>query len=338
MQDIADAVGLSQSTVSLALRNHPRIPEATRERIAKTASEMGYQSNAPISTLMARIRANRPIEQHATIAAITSHLADQKRRHKPAFHANWKGAKKRARQLGYQLEEFALDREGMTATRLGDILKARHIEGIIVFPFFPPGKLDLPWEHFSSVTIGYNLTEPKINRVSADQYGAMKTAIDQLRSRGYQRPGMVVDAQLNDRNERRWMSPFCGYEFNRDTNLKESILLINGKDATGFRHWLDTYRPDVIIGCGMLPIRKWIESHGLCIPKDIGLIGISDAFFYTQDCAYVNENQALVGSAAIDQVVAELQRNERGIPKQRTELFMPGQWVDGDTLHPSSIK
>ena len=41
MQTIADVVGLSKNTVSLALRNDPQIPEATRQRIRETAEAMG---------------------------------------------------------------------------------------------------------------------------------------------------------------------------------------------------------------------------------------------------------------------------------------------------------
>lgn len=335
MQDIADELQLSQSTVSLALRNHPSIPETTRKRIANAATRLGYQTNAPISALMARIRANRPSEQHATIAAITRNKADGQRRHTPAFHANWKGAHERAKKLGYQLEEFAFESDGMTNGRLAEILKTRRIEGMIIFPFFPSGELDLPWEQFSAVTIGYNLTAPALHRVSTDQYGAMLRALEQIKARGYRRPGLVIDASLNDRNERRWLSPFCGYELSSGSSLQDSVLLTNGHDEQAFNQWIQKHQPDVVIGCGTLPALKWLKKMRLKIPEDIGLIGLSDAFFYAQDCAYVNENQALVGAAAVDQLVASLHRNERGIPRNRMQLFIPGRWVEGKTLRPA---
>ncbi len=46
LKAVADELGLSQSTVSRALRNHPSIPAATRERVAQAAKRMGYAPNA----------------------------------------------------------------------------------------------------------------------------------------------------------------------------------------------------------------------------------------------------------------------------------------------------
>ena len=49
--DIAKVVGLSPTTVSRALSNHPRVKENTREKILNTAKNMGYQSNIFASSL-----------------------------------------------------------------------------------------------------------------------------------------------------------------------------------------------------------------------------------------------------------------------------------------------
>ena len=50
LKDIAEATGFSINTVSHALRDRPDIPEATRERIKRTAEEMGYIRNAHASS------------------------------------------------------------------------------------------------------------------------------------------------------------------------------------------------------------------------------------------------------------------------------------------------
>ncbi|GAB3020842.1 LacI family DNA-binding transcriptional regulator [uncultured Cyclobacterium sp.] len=49
--DIAKVVGLSPTTVSRALSNHPRVKENTKEKILATAKKMGYQSNIFASSL-----------------------------------------------------------------------------------------------------------------------------------------------------------------------------------------------------------------------------------------------------------------------------------------------
>ena len=55
MQVIADQVGFSKNTVSLALRGDSSISAATRELIRKTADKLGYQPNVIARSLLDRI-------------------------------------------------------------------------------------------------------------------------------------------------------------------------------------------------------------------------------------------------------------------------------------------
>ena len=55
MQQIGEAAGVSKSAVSLALRNDPRIPESTRQRIQTIAREMGYRRNPVVDSLLSLI-------------------------------------------------------------------------------------------------------------------------------------------------------------------------------------------------------------------------------------------------------------------------------------------
>lgn len=48
---IAKELGLSHSTVSRALRDHPRISKATTERVKKLASELGYWANDAVKNI-----------------------------------------------------------------------------------------------------------------------------------------------------------------------------------------------------------------------------------------------------------------------------------------------
>jgi len=64
MKDVASAAGVCPATVSLALRNHPSIPEKTRERIRKVADDLGYLPNPRISELMRQIHKTRNTTSH----------------------------------------------------------------------------------------------------------------------------------------------------------------------------------------------------------------------------------------------------------------------------------
>lgn len=49
--DIAKRLGISHSTVSRALNDHPRISASTRDRVKRLAEEVGYLSNLPVKNL-----------------------------------------------------------------------------------------------------------------------------------------------------------------------------------------------------------------------------------------------------------------------------------------------
>lgn len=83
IKDIARVADVSYSTVSRALNNHPRISEATRDRIQRLAEEMGYTANAVAQSLQTR--------QTDTIGFVVTSLDD------PFFPDIVKGAESVAR-------------------------------------------------------------------------------------------------------------------------------------------------------------------------------------------------------------------------------------------------
>ena len=46
LKDLAEHLGLSQTTVSRALNGYPEVKEATRLRVAEAADQLGYRPNA----------------------------------------------------------------------------------------------------------------------------------------------------------------------------------------------------------------------------------------------------------------------------------------------------
>lgn len=51
IKTLAAMAGLSQATISLSLRDHPRIPDTTKERVLRAAQEVGYVYNRQAANL-----------------------------------------------------------------------------------------------------------------------------------------------------------------------------------------------------------------------------------------------------------------------------------------------
>lgn len=332
MRDVAKAAGVAQATVSLAFSKHPSIPVATRERIEAVARRIGYRPHGSISTLMAQIRMNRPVRYQATLGAITSWPHRTKWKQVRALSRYYRGAQERAEALGFRLEEFWLGDRSISSERLVGILNARHIEGLVIFPRPIPGPLEIDVSPFATAAIGYTTTQPGLHRTTAAHYECVVTALRQLHRRGYRRVGMVVDARNNDRIERKWVAAFCAYELDaiRDGHLR--VQLLSADDHAGFARWIKKAKPDALISAG-LPTPEWLARLGLKSPDALGLVMLGEGY-YNEQTAFVVEYSELVGAAAVDLVVAQLQRGERGIPPHPKEVFINGGWQEGETLLP----
>src|SRR5687768_1425854 len=154
---VADAVGVHLSTVSLALRNDARLPEKTRQRIQAVAKKLGYTPNPLVSLLMARVRRRNAgyrgtLGYVHTVAKGTPKLAGR-------VHRNFlAGARRRAGDLGYHLDEFFLSDEPSNGRQLTRMLEARSIAGIVVehvpSSFCPGRRLPFDVKPFASASLG----------------------------------------------------------------------------------------------------------------------------------------------------------------------------------------
>ena len=134
VQAVAVAAGVSRATVSLALRNDRSIAATTRSRIYAVAEQLGYKTNPLVSALMSSIHARRLSQKHTVLAYVTTDPQFAPWRTWRMFIEMHDGAKARAEELGYRLEEFPLRTPGMTPKRYVQMLQTRGILGLLIAP------------------------------------------------------------------------------------------------------------------------------------------------------------------------------------------------------------
>lgn len=333
IKDIARECGVTATTVSLALRNHPRISDATKAKVRAAADKMGYHRNPMISALMANLSQSRTPLAALPLAVIYTHEWEMIQEN--SFHANiWAGMEERAKRLGFKLERFHLNDKRMTGRRLTQILDTRGIHGLIVPPLFNPGShLSLDWKSFSSVAIGYSMLSPNLHRVCPDQYRGIRMAMRELTKRGYERPGLLLNRQSDQRTLHLWSSGFLGYEEHQ--NRKEMVPILNpGNINTGeLKEWIDTFQPDVIISSD-LEVLAPLQKLGLRCPEDIGVISLS-RYIAGNGIAGIDQQSFAIGEAAVEQVVQMMYYNERGIPELPRVIQIPSRWGEGSSIRPA---
>jgi DNA-binding LacI/PurR family transcriptional regulator len=335
LQDVASRAGVHRTTVSLALRDHPRIPAETRARVKTVAAKLGYRINPLVSALMQSRRSGQDVK-HVTLAYVTNYPTRFGWR--PPHHDRpdfFPGAVERARDFGYRLEHFWLGEPGMTSARFCDILSARGIHGLIIGRL-PPGQhcIDLEWARFSSVAVGLTLREPLLHHVTENHFDAAWQGMQRCHERGYRRVGLVF-AGANDspRVGDRWLGAFLAQQqlFPRADRLPPCPAVPANEDS--FRAWFERVRPDALLAVHADPVLAWLERLGRRVPHDVGVIELAGDH-PELGRAGVYADPAQLGALAIEMLVGLMHRNENGVPRDQHEIQLTGEWRDGNTLRP----
>ncbi|WP_269522506.1 LacI family DNA-binding transcriptional regulator [Coraliomargarita parva] len=334
VRDLAQLLNISASTVSLALRNDPRVAVKTRERVVAAAQAAGYSMNPAIASLMSQVRSSRKVSYRETIGWLNlwDHPDTYTKTGVEFQLKMWQGAKNRAENLGYSLENFWLAAPEMRAKRMTAILTARGIRGLLVPPFpHSMGRLSIEWKNFTAVAMSYTMARPKLDRVIPDHYGNLLTILRELKHRGYKRPGLLIPKGYDDRTGNRLLAAFYFTQQSMPLSNRVPPEMADPEKLEDKNFaWLEKYRPDVLITAG---IYKDIKSEAGLDPDyraKLGLVLISHAGTDAGICG-IYENPEIIGATAVEQLVLSLQRNELGLPARPRLIQIEGTWVEGNS-------
>ncbi len=330
---VADAVGVHLSTVSLALRNDARLPLATRQRIQAVAQKLGYAPNPLVSLLMSRVR-RRNAGYRGTLGYVhtvpreTPKLAGQ-------VHRNFvTGARNRAMDLGYNLDEFFLTTDPASGKQLARMLDARSIVGLVIEhvpgPLCPGRRLPFDVTPFASASLGVPLASPPLHYVANDQYMRAVVAARELLALGYRRLGLVVVDAFDSAMAHRCSAGFWAVQEYIEGVERVPICRIKGADEASFRAWLKRHAPDAILATNRASL-DWVAAAGRRVPDDIGWVHLDWLPDYKR-LAGVYGNSEHTGAAAVELVVSQLHRGESGPPTHAMNYLVSGSWMAGKTI------
>ncbi len=212
---IAKRAGVAKSTVSLALRNSPKLLEKTRLRIQDVARELGYKPNPLVSAQMAHIRSSRPKKSVTTIGFLNTWYeeANHQRLKWEVMGRFHQGVKERVGELGFHFEPLEFDTTVYSKRRMEEIIKARNIDPLVLSPLRRVStELVLDWDPYAVVSIGYFASFGNIHRVFYDSFSATQEVLKIAQSRGYQRIGFITNVESEQRTGRRWSAAFLEFQ------------------------------------------------------------------------------------------------------------------------------
>lgn len=323
MRVVADQAGVAPSTVSKALRDDPTIPLARRNELKDLAERLGYRPNPMVAALMAQLHSQRRRNDPCHLAWIdlwTSELESARGHNpKPAF----KGAQRRAEELGYGIEVHHVARDGITPARLRQILVTRCQWGII-FPPVPESAMHYPFDMkgFTGVTIGTSLREPVVHRVSHNHYQAALLACQELRARGFQRIGFVLSPWNDARVDGKWRAAFLVQQQLWPKRERLPPLLAGAQDEKAFARWWIHHRPDALVAAES-HVAEWLRAQRADDAR-VAWLALDTS---RRDTWGIDYRWETLGAAAVELVIGQIHRNERGSPQIAHALLIDGIWT-----------
>jgi LacI family transcriptional regulator len=327
---VAQHAGVSKMTASRALRNTGRVNADTRQRILAMAEALGYRPNPLVQTLMAGVRRRR-IEQSVNIAWVTTFPEGTP---PPApVQVMEAAARARCREQGYELDRIHIHAPGLTLPTITRIFTARGIRAAIIGPLQRPGEIaHFPFDVYAVAAIGRSLNQPALHYTMAHHFHAMTRTLDELTSRGYRRIGLLQSSEMNTRAEQSTRMVFEHHCLRSGVDPLTASQIYDQWKLRDVRAWLEAFQPDAIL-VDHPQVFPFLVEAGVPIGAGSGVAALSWQEGHP-DCAGIRQPFAALAAGAVDMVVAQLHRNERGIPARPKAMLFEGDWVEGTTLRP----
>ncbi len=276
-QDVADAAGVSRTTVSLVLNETPgsSIPDETRQRVLRAAQELGYTPHAAARALVT--------SKSYLLGFILCQSADQV--FSDAFLPDvLRGVSQVAYPQGYRILVEPVEKAREPGTYI-DLVREQRIDGLILSgPRSDDRQLDeLGREDFPLVLLG-RLPGSTLPSVDVDNVSGARKAVEHLLRLGHRHIGLITNAppQYTASADR-----LKGYQQAlRDHGLPFQEERVRFGDFTaesgyaGMGDLLDraveieaVFVASDVVALGALAA---IHERGLLIPQDIAVVGFDD--------------------------------------------------------------
>jgi LacI family transcriptional regulator len=329
MADIARRAGVHQTTVSLALRNSPKLPPETRDKLRNLAREMGYRQDPLVSTLMAQVHAGRRREESPVLACLNPMTAGALR-NIPSFAEFTRGFTQRAEELGYQAQEIAC---GSHPEAVRDLRK-HFLDRGIKAAFLPLTNFRLLQEQdftgIALVTLTGSLQRLPVHAVGPDHFHNARLATRKLWEAGSRRLLLVVPDHFQAPAVHEWFGAMTAEARNfSPDSFSPKLLKIAPSDHATLAQALRQWKID---GALIYPreLHRTLHDAGARVPDDLNYADPA-LFPGVTDCAGIDPQRHQAGTAAVDVLVAQIHRGEFGLPPAPRVILNEGRWVPGQS-------
>jgi len=336
IKDVAEAAGVHFSTVSLALREHPRIPEATRQRIVEVANRIGYERSEVARSLVSfRKGVASEVNAVPSMVYVTNQVGRREFQNRTHLREFFEGARSRAEAMGYGFEQLFLKEDVKSREELASWLEEKHVRGVILGAIEAPfDEALLDWSRFAVVKIDSRFIRPRATVVANDQQYAVRLAFREMRSLGYRRIGVAVGLVDHESTHGLYAGGYM-LEQHLDSDSEYVPVLYLEKNSSVEGHaaqlseWIAANEVDAVL-CTWSNTPELLAIRGIEVPADVA---------YANLClnepnalrAGVLQNHYRVGQKAAETLARFIKSLESGLSEEPPLIYIPGSWQAGES-------
>lgn len=326
IRKLAALLGASRSTVSRAFRGDASVRPELRARILAEAEKHGYRPDPLVSEVMTSFARRQPVGYRETLGVLWWPARWEQSEQAGTFGARVRrGLEQAAERHGCRLTPFVLQRR--TTAALTRTLLARGIRGLVITPPSEPDQAapELDWANFSAVVIGRSLAQHGFDRVHHNHYAAMVETLRRLKERGFARPVLLADVNLEERMQRAYTGAFLAH----GGGAVSHVLHLESKAPELLARKLKALSYDVIVA----DVEEWAESVR-ALPAALRGAGFVSLDVRRGDGPVTGIRQSVerMAACAVDLLMQRRLHNDRGVPDEPVSVTTPGVWVEGETL------
>jgi LacI family transcriptional regulator len=328
LKDIANKTGFSTNTVSLALRESPRIPEETRSLIRSAARELNYLPNHVAQSLVSR--------ETRTVGLVLTDIMN------PTLTQTAQAIEIALGEEGYGTLFATSNNTLSEEIKVVDMFRSRQVDGILIYPARHQNFEHLRPLRRANFPVVLLIADPNagIDGVSVDDRSGGLKATRHLIGLGHRRIGFLDASHRNGNDEK-----LEGYqEALRQGGIPFDPTLVvptNGHYATHGYFALDNLmslpnRPTAVFSDNdslALGALRWCHRHGVRVPDDLALMGydnIEFTEFAEPPLSTVNYDVDAVARMAVDRVLRLIRSGDQ-LPEPRVTLIDPELVIRGST-------
>ncbi|MBC2593838.1 LacI family DNA-binding transcriptional regulator [Ruficoccus amylovorans] len=218
---IAEALNLSVMTVSRALRNHPDLTEATKQRVRQKAEELGYRKHLEKASLAQGKQAQRATIQRIGILLFKQDNNNEDPLNFETTRKIFASIQEECQSLGIETPVETLPQD---SPKRSTLIKNRSIEGLLLMGRYPSGITDA-LGGIPALAVSNFIECVGIPHVVADNFHGMRKTTEHLISLGHRKILFIGSDQPNTQlfQERAY-----GYQAAMQAHdLKPNIIFLN---------------------------------------------------------------------------------------------------------------